>query len=76
LFAKGFSHKEGIGYEKTFAPKTKWNTIRVILPLAAQNGWKVHQMDVKSVFLNGDLHDDIYMTQPPSFEVPGKENKV
>jgi len=33
-------------------------------------------MDVKSVFLNGDLHDDIYMTQPPSFEVPGKENKV
>jgi hypothetical protein len=55
LVAKGFSQKEGIDYEETFAPTTKWNTIRVVLALAAQNGWKVHQMDVKSAFLNGDL---------------------
>ena len=73
LVAKGFAQKEGIDYEETFAPTAKWNTIRIVLALAAQNGWKVHQMDVKSAFLNGDLQEDVYMTQPPIFEVPGKE---
>ena len=52
---KGFSHKEGIDYEENFAPTTNWNTIWIVLALAAQNGWKVHQMDVKRAFLNGDL---------------------
>jgi hypothetical protein len=53
LVAKGFAQQEGIDYEETFAPTTKWNTIRLTLALAAQKGWKVHQMDVKSAFLNG-----------------------
>jgi hypothetical protein len=44
--------------------------------LAAQKGWKIHQMDVKSAFLNGDLQEDVYMQQPPSFEIAGKEHKV
>jgi hypothetical protein len=65
LVEKGFSQKEGIDYEETFTPTTKWNTIRVVLSLATQNGWKVHQMDVKNSFLNGDLQEDVYMTQPP-----------
>jgi hypothetical protein len=55
LVAKGFAQQEGIDYEETFAPTAKWNTIRLTLALAAQKGWKVRQMDVKSVFLNGDL---------------------
>ena len=76
LVAKGFAQKEGIDYEEIFAPTTKWNTISIVLALAAQNGWKVHQMDVKSAFLNNDLQEDVYMTQPPGFEVPGKENQV
>ena len=76
MVAKGFSQKEGIDYEETFTPITKWNTIRVVLALGAQNGWKVHQIDVKSSFLNGDLEEDLYMTQPPSFEVSGQEKKV
>jgi hypothetical protein len=76
LVTKGFAQKEGIDYEETFAPTAKWNTIRVVLALAAQNGWKVHQMDVKSAFLNGDLQEDVYMTQPPGFEVSGQEKKV
>ena len=55
LVAKGFAQQEGIDYEETFAPKAKWNTIWLILALAAQQGWKVNQMDVKIAFLNDNL---------------------
>jgi hypothetical protein len=68
--------KEGIDYEETFSPTTKWNTIRMVINLAAQYGWTLHQMDVKSAFLNGDLKEEVYMTQPLGFEVEGKEHKV
>ena len=68
--------QEGIDYEETFAPTAKWNTIRLTLALAAQKGWKVHQMDVKSAFPNRDLQEDVYMQQPPGFEIAGKEHKV
>jgi hypothetical protein len=64
LVAKGFSQQEGIDYEETFAPTTKWNTIIMVINLAVHNGCKLHQMDVKSAFLNGDLKEDIFMTQP------------
>ena len=76
LVAKGFAQQEGIDYEETFAPTTKWNTIRMVINLAAHNGWKLHQMDVKSAFLNGDLKEDIFMTQPQGFEAKGQEHKI
>ena len=44
--------------------------------MAAHNGWKLHQMDVKSAFLNVDLKEDFFMTQPQGFEVEGQEHKV
>ena len=47
LVAKGYAQKEGIDYEETFSPTGKWATIRTLLSLAAQKGWKVHQMDVR-----------------------------
>ena len=50
---KGFSQKEGIDYEETFAPVAKYSSIRTIISLAAEMGWCVHQMDVKTSFLNG-----------------------
>jgi hypothetical protein len=55
LIAKAFAQQEGINYEETFALTAKWNTIRMVVNLVAQHGWKLHQMNVKSAFLNGDL---------------------
>jgi hypothetical protein len=75
LVVKGFQ-QEGIGYEEFFSPTKKWNTIRMAIALVAQNGWKLYQMDVKSAYLNGDLYEKIYMTQPLGFELEIQEHKV
>jgi hypothetical protein len=74
LVVKGFSQQEGIDYEETFAPTTKMSAIRLVLAMATQQGWKVHQMDVKISFLNGDLKEVVYMCQPKGFQVAGKEH--
>ena len=50
---KGFSQKEGIYYEDTFAPIAKYYSIQTIISLAEEMGWRVHKMDVKTAFLNG-----------------------
>ena len=65
--SKGFSQVEGIDYTKTFAIVTKMNSMHLVLSLVASYKWEVHQMDVKSAFLHGDLHEEIYMEQPPGF---------
>eukprot|EP00253_Pinus_taeda_P034051 PITA_34051 len=75
LVAKCFAQKEGVDYEKFF-PTTKWATIWTLFFLAAQNGWKVHQMDVKTSFLNGDLKENVFMSQLEGFVVKGHEHKV
>ena len=63
LVAKGFNQLEGIDYNETFAPVAKMNTIRTILSIASSYKWEIHQMDVKSAFLNGDLNEEIYIKQ-------------
>ena len=55
LVANGFSQVEGIDYSETFAPVVKMNSISLVLSLAALHNWEIHQMDVKSAFLHGDL---------------------
>jgi hypothetical protein len=64
LVAKGFFQVEGINYNETFSPVAKMNSICRVLALAASHKWEVHQMDVKSAFLHGDLKEKIYMEQP------------
>jgi hypothetical protein len=55
LVARGFSQVEGIDYEVTFAPVSRYTSIHTIIALVASMGWKIHQMDVKKSFLNGDI---------------------
>ncbi|KOM27543.1 hypothetical protein LR48_Vigan437s000300 [Vigna angularis] len=76
LVAKGYSQRAGIDYDEVFAPVARLETIRLIISLAAQNNWKIHQMDVKSAFLNGVLEEEVYIEQPQGYEVKGEEDKV
>ncbi|KAJ3473654.1 hypothetical protein NLI96_g12893 [Meripilus lineatus] len=76
LVAQGFTQTYGVDYTDTFAPVAKLTSIRVILALAARNDWEIHQMDVKSAYLNGTLDEVIYMKQPEGFIEPGKEHLV
>ncbi|KAJ0556958.1 putative RNA-directed DNA polymerase [Helianthus annuus] len=76
LVAKGYTQEHGIDFEETFSPVARFETIRLVFSLAAQQGWKLHQFDVKSAFLNGPLHEDVYVSQPPGFEIQGEEDKV
>jgi hypothetical protein len=68
LIAQGFSQKEGIDYEETLAPIAHLEAIRILLAFSMAKGFKLHQMDVKSVFLNGVLEEEVYVRQPPGFE--------
>jgi len=61
--AKGFSLVEGIYYEETFPPVERYSSIKSILALSAQMGWKIHQMDVKTTFLNGVIEEEVYIEQ-------------
>ncbi|CAJ2639700.1 unnamed protein product [Trifolium pratense] len=76
LVVKGYAQIFGVDYSDTFAPVSRLDTIRLVLAIAAQKGWKVFQLDVKSAFLNGDLQEEIYVEQPEGFAVQGGEDKV
>lgn len=76
LVAKGYAQQHGIDFEETFSPVARFETVRIVLALAAQLQWPVYQLDVKSAFLNGDLQEEVYVTQPEGFMIEGKETKV
>ena len=74
--ARGFTQKEGIDYDDTFASVARYTTIRTIISLAAVFGWKLHQMDVKTTFLNGKIEEEVYIEQPEGFLTHGKKTHV
>ena len=67
LVAKGFTQKEGIDYKETFSPVYLKDSFRIIMALVAHFNLELHHMDVKTVFLNGDIDEIIYMLQPENF---------
>lgn len=72
LCARGFDQVAGVDYEETFAPVAKFQSIRVILALAAHHDLELHQMDVKTAFLYGKLEEDVYLDQPEGYDTkPG-----
>ncbi|KAF0921712.1 hypothetical protein E2562_016986 [Oryza meyeriana var. granulata] len=75
LVAKGYVQQPGVDFDEVFAPVARIESVRLLLALAAQEGWPVHHMDVKSAFLNGELIEEVYVRQPPGFTVAGHEDK-
>ena len=63
-------------YDETFSPVTRFESLQLLLVLAALEDWEVHQLDIKSVFLNGVLDEEIYMEQLQGFISTGKETQV
>lgn len=76
LVAKGYIQRHGVDYDEIFAPVARLETVRLILALAAQRGWSVHHLDVKTAFLHGELKEDVFVTQPEGFVKKGKEHLV
>ena len=76
FLACGFSQKEGIDYEETFAPVARYTSIRSVLALATVMKWKIHQMYVKTAFLNGVVEEKVYVEQPLGFETHDRESHV
>ncbi|GKC05222.1 putative RNA-directed DNA polymerase [Tanacetum coccineum] len=76
LVVKGYAQREGVDYNEVFAPVARWDAIRTLIAVAAQRNWTVYQLDVKSAFLNGELKEVVYVSQPKGFIKKGEEAKV
>ena len=76
LLAKGYSQQFRIDYEEIYAPVARFDSIRILIAIAAQLNWSLHHLDVKSAFLNGMIKEDIYVMQPEGYVKKGKESFV
>ena len=74
--AKGYNQEEGINLEETYALVARLEAIRMLLAFASIMDFKLYQMDVKSVFLNGFIQEEVYVDQPPNFKNLDKPNHV
>jgi hypothetical protein len=76
IVAKGFAQKPGIDFNETYAPVARMESMRTVLHIGATHDWDIHQMDIKTAFLHGELEEEIYMEQPAGAKEPGKEDHV
>jgi hypothetical protein len=76
LVAQGYNQVEGLDFGETFAPLARLEAIRILLAFATSKGFKLYQMDVKSAFLNGVIHEEVYVRQPQGFESPKYPDRV
>ncbi|KAF2347866.1 Integrase catalytic core [Trinorchestia longiramus] len=76
LVAQGYAQKFGVDYDETFSPVVRFESVRAVLALAAKHNLQLHHMDVATAFLNGELSEEIYLTQPEGFVSEGNENLV
>jgi hypothetical protein len=73
---KGFSQVEGVEYDDIFSPISQYTSICSIITLAASIGWKLHQMDVKKSFLNGEIEEEVYIEQTKGFIIDNERSHV
>jgi hypothetical protein len=76
LVAQGFSQVEGLDFGESFAPIAHLEAIRILLAFATSKKFKLYQMNVKSDLLNGVIHDEVFVRQPPGFENLKYPNRV
>ena len=76
LLAQGYSEQEGLDYDETFSPVMRFESVRSVIALAAMNNLRLHQMDITTAFLHGDLKEEVYMKQLEGFVAQGQENLV
>jgi hypothetical protein len=76
LVAKGFSQIEGIDFDNIFSPVVRYESVRLIVALAALQHWHMSSIDVKTAFLYGELDEELFMEQPEGFKKKGQEHKV
>jgi hypothetical protein len=74
LMTKDFTQREENDYNETFSPVSSKDSFRIIMTLVIHYNLEIHQMDVKTTFLNGDLYESVYMAQPKGLAIEGKEN--
>ena len=76
LVAKGFNQQPGVDFVDTYSPIAKFTSNRIIMTVVARIDLELHQLDVKTAFLNGELKEDIFMLQLEGFEIKGHGDKV
>ena len=76
LVVKGFNQVEGVNFEEIFAPVSMVKSIRILLAITIYHDYEARKMDVKTAFLNENLEEDVYMSQPESFKDPNHVKKV